>query len=328
VNLLEVRGLTTAFMTGRGEINAVEDVSFSLKEGEILGIVGESGSGKSVTALTIMDLLPRPPARIAAGEVTFAGQRLTGMTDRQMQSIRGPGISDDLPGADDLAEPGLTVGDQIMRDHAAHERLSQADLRPRGRPCWTLVGIPPPRVAARRIPAPALGRHAPARDDRHGAGLQPEAADRGRTHHRAGRHHPGADPRPAARPQATSSAWPSSSSPTTWAWSRKTADRVLVMYAGRVRSRKPPVATMFDRPLHPYTRGLLGSCRRLTEDRDAAGCHPGHGARPRAPPTRLRLRPALPMRSRPLRPRSRRWLLEGPATSAACHSAIKDCRRA
>ncbi|HEX5327471.1 MAG TPA: ATP-binding cassette domain-containing protein, partial [Acetobacteraceae bacterium] len=65
MSLLEVRGLTTAFATGRGEINAIEEVSFSLEQGEILGIVGESGSGKSVTALTIMGLLPQPPARIA-----------------------------------------------------------------------------------------------------------------------------------------------------------------------------------------------------------------------------------------------------------------------
>ena len=91
MNLLDVSGLTTTFMTGRGEVNAIEDVSFSLKEGEILGIVGESGSGKSVTALTIMDLLPKPPARVAAGEVTFNGQRLTGLSDRQMQQVRGPG---------------------------------------------------------------------------------------------------------------------------------------------------------------------------------------------------------------------------------------------
>jgi len=66
MSLLEVKGLTTAFKTGRGEITAIEDVSFTLAQGEILGIVGESGSGKSVTALTIMGLLPNPPARVAA----------------------------------------------------------------------------------------------------------------------------------------------------------------------------------------------------------------------------------------------------------------------
>ncbi|MFM7419924.1 MAG: ATP-binding cassette domain-containing protein, partial [Alphaproteobacteria bacterium] len=80
-------------MTGRGEITAIEDVSFSLKEGEILGIVGESGSGKSVTALTIMGLLPTPPARIAAGSVKFQGQELTRLSGREMQRIRGPGIA-------------------------------------------------------------------------------------------------------------------------------------------------------------------------------------------------------------------------------------------
>jgi peptide/nickel transport system ATP-binding protein/oligopeptide transport system ATP-binding protein len=73
MSLLELRGLTTAFQTGQGEISAIEDVSFDLDAGEILGIVGESGSGKSVTALTIMGLLPQPPARIAAGSV-LAGE--------------------------------------------------------------------------------------------------------------------------------------------------------------------------------------------------------------------------------------------------------------
>src|SRR5512146_1000025 len=93
VPLLEVTHLTTAFATSRGEITAVEDVSFTLNEGEILGIVGESGSGKSVTALTIMGLLPQPPARIAAGTIRFAGEDLTRLSDTRMQRIRGPGIA-------------------------------------------------------------------------------------------------------------------------------------------------------------------------------------------------------------------------------------------
>ena len=89
MSLLEVRDLTTAFQTGSGEITAVEDVTFDLNEGEILGIVGESGSGKSVTALTIMGLLPRPPARIAAGSIRFDGEDLTHLSERRMQHIRG-----------------------------------------------------------------------------------------------------------------------------------------------------------------------------------------------------------------------------------------------
>src|SRR6201985_3601432 len=93
MTLLSVSNLTTAFATSRGEISAIEDVSFNLDEGEILGIVGESGSGKSVTALTIMGLLPQPPARIAAGSVRFAGEELTTASPDRMEKIRGAGIS-------------------------------------------------------------------------------------------------------------------------------------------------------------------------------------------------------------------------------------------
>ncbi|HLY89799.1 MAG TPA: ATP-binding cassette domain-containing protein, partial [Acetobacteraceae bacterium] len=90
MSLLSVCNLTAAFGTARGEIRAIEDVSFSLDEGEILGIVGESGSGKSVTALTIMGLLPQPPARVAGGSILFAGEELTKLSDTRMQRIRGP----------------------------------------------------------------------------------------------------------------------------------------------------------------------------------------------------------------------------------------------
>ncbi len=112
--LLSVSNLTTAFATSRGEISAVEDVSFSLDEGEILGIVGESGSGKSVTALTIMGLLPQPPARVAAGEVRFAGEVLTTLSDKRMQRIRGPGIAMVFQEPMTSLNPVFTIGDQVM----------------------------------------------------------------------------------------------------------------------------------------------------------------------------------------------------------------------
>jgi len=115
VTLLDVQGLTTAFMTGRGEITAIEEVSFSLKEGEILGIVGESGSGKSVTALTIMGLLPQPPARIAAGKVMFQGQDLTKLSAREMQRIRGPGIAMIFQEPMTSLNPVFSIGDQQFR---------------------------------------------------------------------------------------------------------------------------------------------------------------------------------------------------------------------
>jgi len=273
VNLLEVRGLTTAFMTGRGEINAVEDVSFSLKEGEILGIVGESGSGKSVTALTIMDLLPRPPARIAAGEVTFNGQVLTRMSDREMQRIRGPGISMIFQEPMTSLNPVFSIGDQIMETIAAHERLSQSDLRKRAITMLDKVGI---ASASKRL------------DD------YPHQMSGGQ------RQRVMIAMALSCNPKLLIADEPTTALDVTiqaqildllmdlrdefgmgviiithnMGVIAETADRVLVMYAGRV-IEEAPVATIFDRPLHPYTRGLLECVPSLTEDRTRLVAIPG-----------------------------------------------------
>ncbi len=283
MSLLEVRGLTTAFMTGRGEVNAVEDVSFSLEEGEILGIVGESGSGKSVTALTVMDLLPRPPARIAAGEVTFNGQRLTGLSDREMQRIRGPGISMIFQEPMTSLNPVFSIGDQIMETIAAHERLPQAELRKRAVTMLDKVGIP---SAARRL------------DD------YPHQMSGGQ------RQRVMIAMALACNPKLLIADEPTTALDVTiqaqildllmdlrdefgmgiiiithnMGVIAETADRVLVMYAGRV-IEQAPVATIFDRPLHPYTRGLLECVPSLTEDRARLVAIPGTLPEPaRRPP--------------------------------------------
>jgi peptide/nickel transport system ATP-binding protein/oligopeptide transport system ATP-binding protein len=273
VNLLEVRGLTTAFMTGRGEINAVEDVAFSLAEGEILGIVGESGSGKSVTALTIMDLLPKPPARVAAGEVVFNGQTLTRMSDREMQRIRGPGIAMIFQEPMTSLNPVFPIGDQIMETIAAHERLPQAELRKRAVAMLDRVGIP---SAARRMD-----------DYPH----QMSGGQRQRVMIAIAL---------ACNPKLLIADEPTTALDVTiqaqildllmdlrdefgmgviiithnMGVIAETADRVLVMYAGRV-IEEAPVATIFDRPLHPYTRGLLDCVPSLTEDRARLVAIPG-----------------------------------------------------
>ena len=86
--LLEVKGLTTRFRTERGELTAVDDVSFTVAAGQTLAIVGESGSGKSVTAMSLMRLIPNPPGLIAAGEMLFEGQDLLKLTEPQMRDIQ------------------------------------------------------------------------------------------------------------------------------------------------------------------------------------------------------------------------------------------------
>ena len=134
--------LTTAFQTARGEIAAIEDVDLDLAEGEILGIVGESGSGKSVTALTAMGLLPRPPARIVAGSVRFAGQELTTLPEAAMRRIRGPGMGMIFQEPMTSLNPVFPIGEQIMETIRAHERIGSKALFDRAVGMLEMVGIP------------------------------------------------------------------------------------------------------------------------------------------------------------------------------------------
>ena len=273
MTLLDVQGLTTAFMTGRGEITAIEDVSFSLKEGEILGIVGESGSGKSVTALTIMGLLPRPPARIAAGKVMFQGQDLTKLSAREMQRIRGPGIAMIFQEPMTSLNPVFSIGDQIMETIRAHENLPAAALRKRAIDMLDKVGIP---SAARRLD-----------DYPH----QMSGGQRQRVMIAIAL---------ACNPKLLIADEPTTALDVTiqaqildllmdlrdefrmaimiithnMGVIAETADRVLVMYAGRV-IEEAPVARVFDHPVHPYTRGLLECVPSITEDRARLIAIPG-----------------------------------------------------
>ena len=88
-SLLQVKGLTTRFQTERGPFTAVDNVSFSVEAGQTLALVGESGSGKSVTAMSLMRLIPQPPGRIESGEVLLDGRNLLALSEREMRSVRG-----------------------------------------------------------------------------------------------------------------------------------------------------------------------------------------------------------------------------------------------
>jgi peptide/nickel transport system ATP-binding protein/oligopeptide transport system ATP-binding protein len=266
VPLLSVANLTTAFATARGEITAVEDISFSLDEGEILGVVGESGSGKSVTALSIMGLLPQPPARIAAGEIRFGGEVLTKLSDARMQRIRGPGIAMVFQEPMTSLNPVFTIGEQVMETIRAHERLPQRALYARALEMLEKVGIP---SAARRMT-----------DYPH----QLSGGQRQRVMLAIAL---------ACRPRLLIADEPTTALDVTiqaqildlimdlrdefgmavliithnMGVVAETADRVLVMYAGRI-VEEAPVASLFDRPLHPYTEGLLECVPSLEQDRD------------------------------------------------------------
>jgi oligopeptide/dipeptide ABC transporter ATP-binding protein len=289
VSLLEVRDLTTAFATQRGEVTAIEDVSFDINLGEVLGIVGESGSGKSVTALTIMGLLPRPPARVAKGEVRFDGQVLTTMSETRLERIRGQGISMVFQEPMTSLNPVFTIGEQIMETVRAHERVSARDQRLRALEMLDRVGIP---SAAERL------------------GDYPHQLSGGQ------RQRVMIAMALACRPRLLIADEPTTALDVTiqaqvldllldlrdefrmaimiithnMGVIAETADRVLVMYAGRI-VEQAAAADLFDRPMHPYTHGLLDCVPTMAQERVRLLAIPGSLPEPSRRPAGCRFAP-------------------------------------
>jgi oligopeptide/dipeptide ABC transporter ATP-binding protein len=146
--LLEVNDLKTHFFTREGVVQAVDGISFAVEKGKTLGIVGESGCGKSVTALSIMGLIPKPPAKIVGGEVLFDGRDLTKLSDSKMEDIRGNQIAMIFQDPMTSLNPTLKIGTQITETIRAHTDLSKQDARKRAIELLEEVGIP---RAAERI---------------------------------------------------------------------------------------------------------------------------------------------------------------------------------
>ena len=139
--LLEVRDLTTHFFTEDGVVNAVDGISYELEEGEVLGIVGESGCGKSVSALSLMRLVPFPPGRIVKGEVLFEGEDLMQVDDSEMRNIRGNQISMVFQEPMTSLNPVLTVERQLTEALQLHKGMDKAQARERALELLRLVGI-------------------------------------------------------------------------------------------------------------------------------------------------------------------------------------------
>ena len=283
MTLLAVRDLTTTFQTGSGEVTAIENLSFSLEKGEILGVVGESGSGKSVTALAIMGLLPRPPARIRGGSIQFQNQDLLQLSNRSMQRLRGPGIAMVFQEPMTSLNPVFTIGEQIIETVRAHDNLSPRDSYARAVEMLEKVGIQ--AAAARMTDYP----HQLSGGQRQRVMLAIALV---------------------CRPRLLIADEPTTALDVTiqsqilgllmdlrdefgmaiimithnMGVIAETADRVLVMYAGRA-VEQAPVNRLFDHPLHPYTRGLLSCVPTLDQDQHRLIAIPGNLPEPsRRPP--------------------------------------------
>ena len=152
MSLLEVKNLEASIKTKTGAIHAIEDISFSMEKGEILGVVGESGCGKSMTALSILRLLPTPPIEISGGQILYDGQDLLKMNKASIRSIRGNRISMIFQEPMTSLNPVYTVGNQIIEAIHFHRKVSR-------KVCWEqavkmlkMVGIPAPEQRMKEYP--------------------------------------------------------------------------------------------------------------------------------------------------------------------------------
>jgi oligopeptide transport system ATP-binding protein len=261
MTLLSVRNLRTRFATDRGVVRAVDGVSFDLVEGEILGLVGESGSGKSVTALSVMRLVPEPPGRIAADSLAFDGTEILALSEAHMREIRGADMAMIFQDPMRSLNPVLTIGRQLTEVLRRHQKIDGTAARRRAVELLEMVGIP---MAEKRLsayphqfsggmrqrvmiaialscnPRLLIADEATTALD---VTIQAQIVElvKKLTHDRG-----------------TSVIWISHDLGVV----AGLCDRVNVMYAGRVVETSP-IRDLFKHPRHGYTLGLMGSTPRV-----------------------------------------------------------------
>ncbi len=265
--VLEVRNLETCFHTQDGIVHAVNGVSFSLAEGETLGVVGESGCGKSVTMLSVMGLIPRPPGKIVSGEAIFGNYDLLKISEKELRSIRGAQISMIFQDPMTSLNPVLTIGDQLREPLETHLKMTPEQSKATAVELLKMVGIPDGAQRLNNYPFQFSG------------GMRQRVMIAMAL---------------ACSPKILIADEPTTALDVTIQAQivdlvkklRETlgmaiiwithdlgviaglAHRVMVMYAGYVVERAP-VEELYDNPLHPYTRGLLGSLPRVDIQSDA-----------------------------------------------------------
>jgi peptide/nickel transport system ATP-binding protein len=257
VPLLEVDNLSTHFDTLTGTVKSVNGLSYQLNEGQTLGVVGESGCGKSVTALSILRLVPTPPGRFAGGEIRYRGTDLLKLSEAEMRSIRGNRISMIFQDPMTSLNPVLTVGRQIAETVQLHQRVGRKEALQRAVDMLRLVQIAEPERRANEYPHQLSG------------GMRQRVMIALAL---------------ACNPEVLIADEPTTALDVTIQAQivdllrglqkkldmgivlithdlgvvAEACDRVIVMYAGS-KVEEAPVEALFDRPLHPYTRALMAS---------------------------------------------------------------------
>ena len=259
--LLEVRNLVTAFDTDDGQVTAVDGVSFQVHAGRTLGIVGESGCGKSVTAMSIMRLLPQPMGRILGGEVLFDGRNLAKVPAEDMRAIRGNRISMIFQEPMTALNPVHRIGKQICEVLTQHNKMSPDEAWEKAIEILDKVGIPSPEIRVTEYPHQLSGgmRQRVVIAIALACGPELVIADEPTT---------ALDVTIQAQILQLINELQRDLGMSVMLITHdlgviaETCDEVCVMYAGRVVERAP-VKELFANPRHAYTQGLLNSIPRL-----------------------------------------------------------------
>jgi peptide/nickel transport system ATP-binding protein len=266
--LLQVENLQTHFGTVDGVVRAVEGLNFHIDAGETVALVGESGCGKSVTAMSILRLIPEPPGRIA-GRIGFEGRNLLEVSEPEMRQIRGKDISMIFQEPMTSLNPVLNVGWQIGETLQLHEGLSAKDAEKRAIEMLTLVGIPEPAQRVREYPHQLSGGMRQRVMIAMALACNPRLliADEPTTALDVTIQAQILDLMRDLKTRLGSAIMLITHDLGVVA---EMAQRVVVMYAGR-KVEEGTVEAIFLRPMHPYTRGLLGAVPKLGSSLETAG---------------------------------------------------------
>ena len=259
--ILQVKDLRTYFNTDEGIVKAVDGVSFELRKGETLGIVGESGSGKSVTNLSVINMIPSPPGRIAGGEILYHGRDLLRMSRQEIRQIRGNKISMIFQDPMTSLNPFLRISTQMIETIILHQRLDRRAAREKAIEMLRLAGIPAPEKRIDQYPHQFSGGMRQRVMIAMGLSCNPEIliAD---------------EPTSALDVTIQAQILDLIKDLTERLGTAVilithslgvvagTCDTLCVMYAGRFVERGP-TSLLFEAPMHPYTQGLIRSMPRL-----------------------------------------------------------------
>jgi peptide/nickel transport system ATP-binding protein len=272
--LMRVENLKTYLYTSKGVVKAVDDVSFDIMKGEILGIVGESGSGKTMTALSLMRLIPTPPAKIVSGKIELDGEDLVSLPENKMREIRGSKISmvfqDPLTSLNPLMKVGSQIG-EVLRVH--NKQTTKDEANQRAVELLKMVEIPEAETRASQYPFELSGGMRQRVMIAIALAANPELiiADEPTTNLDATIQAQVLSLLKSAREKQGTSILVITHNLGIIAW---ICDRVAVMYAGRV-VESGPTKLVLENPLHPYTKALLKSVPRIDNERGKLETIPG-----------------------------------------------------